>query len=156
MDRRLIDRYCSGARVLHEAVEGLNIGELNAFPVPGTWSIQQIVLHIVDSDLIASERMKRIVVEERPPLPSFDENAYAQKLFYDQINIWWACDAFEKNRLITSEILRRLPNEAFQRVGVHSERGEISLGSIVSGNVEHLEHHVGFIRRKRDMLGRPL
>ena len=28
-----------------------------AFPIPGTWSIQQIIMHLMDSDLIASDRM---------------------------------------------------------------------------------------------------
>ena len=156
MDRQLIERYAGGARVLHEAIEGLAIGELVAFPVPGTWSIQQIVFHLMDSDLIGSDRMKRVIAEERPQLIGYDETAFANKLFYHELNIWWACDLFEKNRLMTAEILRRLPNGAFQRVGLHNERGEVTLGGMVQTYVDHLERHLGFIRSKREMLGRPL
>ena len=37
-----------------------------AFPVPGKWSVQQLVMHMLDSDLVAGERMKRIIAEPRP------------------------------------------------------------------------------------------
>lgn len=47
MDRRWIDRYEQGAAELRQAIEGLSPAELNAFPVPGTWSIQQIVWHML-------------------------------------------------------------------------------------------------------------
>ena len=156
MDRQLIERYAGGSRVLHEAIEGLGIGDLVAYPVPGTWSIQQIVFHLSDSDLIGSDRMKRIIAEDRPQLIGYDETAFSQRLFYHELNIWWACDLFEKNRLLMAEILRRLPDEAFRRIGLHSERGEVTLADMVRTYVDHLERHLGFIRRKREMLGRPL
>ena len=64
MNRELIDRYAAGGSQLAPAIAGLSREQLNAFPVPGTWSIQQIVLHLMDSDLIASDRMKRVAAEE--------------------------------------------------------------------------------------------
>ena len=66
MDRAMIERYAAGADVPAAAIRGLTRDELNAFPVPGTWSIQQIVLHLMDSDLIGSDRMKRVAAEENP------------------------------------------------------------------------------------------
>src|SRR5258707_4912288 len=54
MDRTLIERYVAGATVPAGAIRGLSTQELNAFPVPGTWSIQQVVLHLMDSDLIGA------------------------------------------------------------------------------------------------------
>ena len=63
MDRSWIERYAAGANVPAEAIRGLTPTDLNAFPVPGTWSIQQIVIHLMDSDLIGSDRMKRVAAE---------------------------------------------------------------------------------------------
>jgi hypothetical protein len=51
---------------------------MRAFPVPGTWSIQQIVLHMMDSDLIASDRMKRVIAEDRPTLIGYNETAFSE------------------------------------------------------------------------------
>jgi hypothetical protein len=52
--------------------------------------------------------------------------------------------------------LRRLPVEAFARKGNHSERGIETLEDLVVGYVEHLDHHMKFLREKRRLLGKPL
>jgi uncharacterized damage-inducible protein DinB len=156
MNRQSIERYASGAGALAAAVAGLSSQELNAFPVPGTWSIQQIVVHMMDSDLIASDRMKRMIAMENPLLIGYDETAFAKSLFYDKLDLGVACEVFEKNRQLTAEILRRLPEETFERSGVHNERGRITLGEYVVSSAEHLEHHMKFVRQKRELLGKPL
>jgi hypothetical protein len=60
MDRTLIDRFEAGADIPLRAIAGLSPAELDAFPVPGTWSIRQIIVHLWESDLAASHRMRRI------------------------------------------------------------------------------------------------
>lgn len=156
MDRALIERYIAGADVPAQAIRGLSKAELNAFPVPGTWSIQQIVLHLMDSDLIASDRMKRVAAEDRPTLIGYNETAFAKNLPYAELDAALACDIFAKNRRLTGEILRRLPDEAFQRTGLHNETGEITLAYLVENYTKHVDHHMQFVRKKRELLGKPL
>ena len=127
MDRHEIDHYIQGADVLSQAIRGLSTAERNAFPVPGTWSIQQIVMHMMDSDLIAADRMKRVIAEERPTLIGYNETAFAKNLPYAELDADAACDIFAKNRHMMGEILRRLPDAAFERTGLHSETGEITV-----------------------------
>src|SRR5580700_9465271 len=117
MNRDLIEQYVADAGKLRASIAGLSRKELNAFPVPGTWSMQQIVLHMMDSDLIASDRMKRVAAEENPTLIGYDETAFAKNLPYGDLDPQLACDIFEKNRLMTAEVLRRLPDAAFARIG---------------------------------------
>ena|SRR5437870_1251700 len=157
MDRALIERYAAGAAVPAEAIRGLTPSELNAFPVPGTWSIQQIVVHLMDSDLIGSDRMKRVAAENVPPqLIGYDETAFAKNLPYEKLDPAQACEVFRLNRLLTAAVLRNLADSAFTRHGMHSERGRETLADLVEGYVEHLEHHMKFIREKRKLLGKPL
>ncbi len=155
MDRTWIDRYEQGAAQLRQSIAGLSAAELNAFPVPGTWSIQQIVFHLLDSDLIASDRMKRVIAEPRPLLIGYNETLFAQTLPYERLDPEAACTLFELNRQLTAAILRTLPDEAFARDGVHNERGLVTLGHLVESYVGHLDHHLGFIRHKRELLGKP-
>jgi hypothetical protein len=156
MDRKVIERYANGAGALGAAIAGLTKTELAAFPVPGTWSIQQIVFHMYDSELIASDRLKRIIAMDNPLLTGFDEALFANRLFYNELDTQVACAVVEQNRLLTAEIFRRLPDEAFARTGIHSERGKIALGDYLVSTCDHLDHHLGFIRKKRDLLGKPL
>ena len=145
MNRELIERYVAGGARLSEAIAGLTPAQLNAVPVPGTWSIQQIVLHMMDSDLIASDRMKRVAAEDNPTLIGYDETAFGRNLFYDQLDPHLACDIFAKNRLLTAEILKRLPPASFERAGNHNERGRVTLADLLTTYVEHLDHHLKFL-----------
>jgi hypothetical protein len=43
-----------------------------------------------------------------------------------------------------------------QRVGVHSERGELSLERMLTITTNHIPHHVQFIAAKRQALGLPV
>ena len=149
----LIDRYAADAPKLRQSIAGLSPAQLRAFPVPGTWSIQQIVLHLMDSDLIGADRMKRVAVEKRPPtIIGYDETAFAEGLSYQELDPHTACDVFEKNRQLTAEMLRRLPPSAFQRTGHHNEHGEMTLAELLQNYIEHFEHHLKFIDKKRAMV----
>ncbi len=156
MDRKQIERYVAGATVPALAIRGLTQQELNSFPIPGTWSVQQVVLHLMDSDLIASDRMKRVIAEESPTLLAYDETAFSKRLFYETLDPVQACEVFRLNRLLTGAILRKLPDEAFARTGNHTERGRETLADLVQGYADHLDHHMKFVREKRRALGKPL
>src|SRR5262245_47270556 len=109
MDRTLIERYAAGATVPGEAIRGLSAADLNAVPVPGTWSIQQIIIHLMDSDLIGADRMKRVAAEEMPQLIGYDETAFAKRLHPEKLDPVQACEVFRLNRLLTTTVLRNLP-----------------------------------------------
>jgi len=64
------------------------------------------------------------------------------------------CEAFKFNRLHTAEILKRLGPDAMSRAGVHNQRGVVTLGELVDLYVWHVEHHRGFIERKRAQMGK--
>ncbi len=155
MDKTLIEKYAEGGPILEKSISGLTKEEMNAHPIAGTWSIQQIVFHMLDSDLIASDRMKRIIAMDKPQLIGYDESAFSEKLFYNELDPAIACDIFSKNRLLTAEILRRLPDSSFQRVGLHNERGELTLEYMVKLYAKHLDNHMKFLIEKRKALGKP-
>jgi hypothetical protein len=155
MDRTWIEKYIAGANIPAESIRGLSSQELNAFPVPGTWSIQQVILHLMDSDLIGADRMKRVIAEETPTLLAYDETAFSKRLFYETLDPTQACEVFRLNRLLTGAILKKLPEAAFNRTGNHTERGRETLADLVQGYTEHLNHHMKFIKEKRKALGKP-
>lgn len=160
MDLAIIDQYEQGGQKLRDAVRGLLQTDMRWVPPPdadvGRWSIQQVVLHLMDSDLIWTARMKCIVAEDDPLIVGYDESKFAANLFYDQQDADGAIHIFDLNRRQFAGVLRILPDTAFARPGRHNERGAITLGQSVHWMVEHVEHHLGFIRRKRERIGKPL
>lgn len=149
MNRGLIDEYEAGGPRLRAAVAGLGDEQLKRRPADGSWSIQQIVIHLCDSDLVGSDRMKRVIAEERPLLVGYDESKFAERLHCDDQSIVDALAVFETNRRQMARVLRALPDEAFDRWGIHDERGKVTLLELLSGYIGHLEHHLRFIERKK-------
>ncbi|MCC6425556.1 MAG: DinB family protein [Phycisphaerales bacterium] len=156
MSQDLIARFTADADILHKLTAGLTREQLTAFPVPGTWSMQQLVVHLLDSDLIAVHRMKRIIAEEAPLLISYDETAFAARLHYHGLDTLTVCELFRLNRLHMGEILRNLPALAFDRHGIHNQRGKVTLREMLELYVHHVDHHLPFAEAKRKKLGAPL
>lgn len=150
----LIHEYEIGGERLRNSIKGLTLEDLLAYPVPGTWSIQEIVIHLMDSDLIGADRMKRIAAMERPQLIGYDESAFIQKLFPSEQSAADAVVVFDLNRKLFAKTLRKLPPETFERTGQHNEIGTVSLKDMLAKYVKHLDHHLKFIVDKREKLGK--
>ncbi|WP_397367118.1 DinB family protein [Paenibacillus chitinolyticus] len=59
--------------MLREAVEGLTDKEIRFKPAPDKWSIHQILIHIADSELVATQRVKKVIAEKEPLLMSWNQ-----------------------------------------------------------------------------------
>jgi DinB superfamily len=152
MKRERIEVYVDGGRELVEAYRGLTKSQLLAVPVPGTWSLQQIAIHLLESDLIAADRMKRIAAMDRPLLVAYDESAFSRLPGVNDLDAQEACDLFARHRRMTATVLRLLPDEAFQRFGIHNESGKVTLAEMVDRYIDHLNGHMAHVQRKKAML----
>jgi uncharacterized damage-inducible protein DinB len=156
MNRDLIEQYEAGGEKLRRAVAGLTPDELRARPGPGVWSALEVVVHLADSDAISIDRMKRIITEDTPPLLYADETAYVERLHPHVQDLEDALVLFEVGRRQWARVLRRLPDAAFQREGIHNRKGAVTLGSLVASYVTHPDDHLEFVLGKRARLGKPL
>jgi hypothetical protein len=157
-NRKLIDRFAAGADVPARAIKGLTRKELHTLPpgAPGLWTIHQIMVHLMDSHVVMGTRVKRIVAEDKPLITAYDESKWTANLHYETVDTAQACEMFRLNQRMIADLLKQLPDQAFNREGVHTERGLIKLGPMVQGYIEHLDHHMKFVRAKRKLLGKPL
>jgi uncharacterized damage-inducible protein DinB len=149
-----IASYESGPSKLRAACAGLSPELLNRRIGPGEWSIMENAVHLLDSDLASTHRMRRIVAEENPLLVAYDENAFIARLPCERDDLTEVLDLFEANRRFTARWLRTLPTEAFSRTGIHTQRGKVTLLQIVEIYANHVDHHLRFVAEKRRNLPR--
>jgi uncharacterized damage-inducible protein DinB len=124
-----------------------------ARPVPGKWSTLEVVCHLADFDPIIADRMKRVIAEDEPKLLGADENRFAAALAYHARDLDEELSIIEQTRNQLARILRTLPESALTRVGVHNERGPVTLEKLLTTATNHIAHHLQFIRDKRKALG---
>jgi hypothetical protein len=149
----LIERYSSGASLLAYAASGLTVEQERARPGPGAWSIAELVCHLVDSDLVGADRMKRVIAEEAPTLLAYDQDAWIARLGPQETPVEEAVNLFAASRHWMTRILKRCAPEDFARAGMHTERGRETLADLVVDYANHLDHHLTFLYAKRGNLG---
>ena len=147
-----IDTYVAGGKQLVDAYAGLTRAQLLAAPVPGTWSLQRIAIHLFDIAMVASDRMKRIAAMEHPLLIGYDESAVSRLPGTNELDAHQACNIFAQCRQMTATILRALPDESFARYGIHNEAGKVTLAEMIDSYIEHLDGHLAHAAKKREMV----
>ena len=150
-----IHHYGTSPARIGTAIEGLSEEQMKQRPAEGEWSIHEIILHLGDSEVICYERIHRILAEDRPILYAFSEEAWARNLLYPRQNSDTALALFKALRHSSSILLHMLPAEAWERTGVHSERGEMSLYDVFLTFTKHADDHLAQIQRTKQALAVP-
>ncbi len=144
----LLDRYKSGSELLRVCVQQVDAAHYDAVPVPGKWSVRQVVCHLADFEPVYVDRMKRVLVEDNPTFFGGDPNAFAGGLAYDKRDVAEELNLIELTRGQMYRILSHCDVEDFQRTGVHSEDGPMTLETLLERITGHIPHHVKFIEEK--------
>lgn len=63
---------------------------------------------------------------------------------------------FDLHRRWIASFLRALSVEAWSREGIHSERGAVTITSLLSTMLKHVPHHATFAEAKRAKLGKAM
>ena len=149
-----IEHYAGGGQRLALAVRGLTAADMAVPTGPGTWSIHDLVIHLADAEAAFADRARRVIAMDEPPLLAWDHAAFMAKLHYGRQSAEDAVATVELTRRQLARVLRLLPAEAFARVGVHDERGRITLADILGIVETHLDHHLTFVADKRERMGK--
>jgi hypothetical protein len=114
---------------------------------PYTWSIRQVVGHLIDSERVFGYRALRFARGDATPLPGFDENAYAAEAGSDRIALSALADEFEAIRRSHLGLFAGLPEDAWDRRGV-ANQAEVSVRALAYVVVGHERHHMGIVRKR--------
>ena len=158
----LIEHYAHGGEKLSMAIRGLTREDMLWRPDEaeakqiGKWSIQEVVLHVADTEQVYADRMKWVISEDNPLLPGFDQDKWTTALHYDEQSAHDAAKLVELTRKQMGAVLRKLSPTALARTGQHSERGTVSVLDLARYMVDHLERHASFIHKKRAKMGKEM
>jgi hypothetical protein len=94
---------------------------------PGKWSIRDVVQHLADSELVGGFRLRMVLAHDRPKLTGYDQDLWADRLDYGNVDVRDALAQFTALRKANARIWARLTPADLLRIGIHGERGEESL-----------------------------
>jgi len=112
------------------------------------WCPKELLGHLLDTELVFSYRLKRIVAEDIPKLTAWNQNVWVDKQEYSQWDSRLLVDTLIPLRRSLVFWLGRLGNDDWNRQGEHSERGMVTLQSTVELLYSHFIHHIGQIKER--------
>jgi len=157
-NQKLLDVFLAGPKRLELAMEGLPADDWSAHPRPGKWSIQEIVLHLADAEIMGGARFRTALAEPGGRFVVYDQDTWASELGYVHASKRDVCDArllFAALRRSTGALLLALPPDAWHRSGTHPEWGTLTVRQLLMLFSDHSERHIEQILRLRSLLGNP-
>lgn len=144
-----LDTFRRGPALLEEALRGSTDNETVWVPAPGKWTIRQLVRHVADTEIVVGMRLRQIIAEDKPTLIPFDQELWAANLGYENAGLDESFRVFRTLRDDTAAALSALPEAAFERIGLHPERGAKTLLEWVAIFGNHVQTHAKQIREIR-------
>jgi DinB superfamily len=146
--QQLIARYKDGYRAVAAALEGATDAELDVKPAPGKWNAREIVHHLADSEMTSAVRLRLLVAEDDAQIRPYDQELFSRALHYDR-PIATSLEAFHAARASTGELLDRLTEVQWAKMGTHPEHGRYGVERWLEVYAAHAHDHADQITRAR-------
>jgi len=144
---RLLERYRDGHRVVMDALEGITDEELDR-SASGEWTPRQTAHHLADSEMMSAIRIRRLLTEDEPVIHGYDEATFARKLTSDR-PIEPSLEAMRWARETSAQLLERMTEADWGKVGTHTESGPYSVEDWLTIYAAHAHDHAAQIKRAR-------
>jgi hypothetical protein len=114
---------------------------------PYTWSIKEVVGHLIDCERVFGYRALRFARGDTTPLPGFEENDYAREGDFDRIQLSDLVSEFEALRRSHVGLYRNLPAAAWDRAG-EANGNRVTVRALAFILVGHVRHHMAIVRKR--------
>jgi uncharacterized damage-inducible protein DinB len=133
-------------RELPALVDRLPPERLRTAPGPDEWSAAGVLAHLADAEQVYGVRLKMIATADQPALTPYDQDDWERRFG----PLESATSALERWRVLRQSMLRvleSLDEAAWERTGLHQERGPESIAKIARLLVDHDRLHMKQMER---------
>jgi hypothetical protein len=127
---------------LAKLIRGVSPKRLAHKPAPGKWSVNEIIAHLAESEIVVAWRMRAIVGAPGTPIQAYDQDAWAAAGNYAARDAKSSLSLFRALRDANLEWLRKLRPEQWKHHGIHAERGQESIELLVHMMAGHDLNHI--------------
>lgn len=135
---------------LDRLIDGKSDDVLTQPAQDGGWGMVEILAHLRDWEEIFHGRLWAILEQDRPQLEVFDDSLWAIERNYREQKPRHVFERFRELRQVLTEKADVLDEAAWQRVGLHPRRGEVTVHRLLDRLCDHDANH---LERARDVLG---
>lgn len=126
-------------------------------PYEGKWTPCEIIGHLSDTEFVYGYRVRMVQSQDRPQLFPMDQDQWVVGQHYNERDPIELIEQFRALRRITIVMWKNVAPEQFDRIGLHAERGEESLRTMLKMHAGHdLSHIDQFMRYLKAALESPV
>ena len=143
-DRDPLEAYEATPDALHARITGHPAELLRRRPYEDrwTWTPLEIIGHLFDTEWSLGWRSRAVFCDDKPPLVAINQENWARELKHNEKDPAELVADFTALRTINLKYWRTIPADKLARVGLHSERGEESLGDMLKLYAAHDVYHL--------------
>ena len=146
-DGDLVELLNLQIREIRSMLDGICEKQTVRLHAPYTWTLKQLVGHLIDAEKIFGCRAHRFACNDQQPVPGMDQNDYVNALTYDEVDFNQLIDEWEHTRRSNLLFLKRIPRNTLQNRGVADGKSitVLALACIMYG---HVAYHAEIIGRR--------
>lgn len=143
----LLNDYQKGYEVIIDTLNELPNEVFDYKPSPNSWSVREIIIHIVDSDVNAYTRLRTAIAESGQAVSPYNQDKWACNLCYEIQSIDDNLELFKQLRKLTHYLLLNISDSAWNNFFIHPERGNLTVTEYLKLIVDHVNAHVNRMLR---------
>ena len=125
---------------------------LRTRPAPERWSVLEITAHLSDVEIVIGHRVRTILGSpDGVPIQAFDQDTWQQAFGYNNFEPAPTLDAFAAARENNLRLYRSLDEAGWNKFGMHAERGQETVRTVIEMNAGHDLNH---LRQIEGILGK--
>jgi hypothetical protein len=132
---------------LERLIKGLSMTKMRERPATDKWSVNEIVAHLADAEIVTGFRMRMILGAPGAPIAAYDQDAWVTSGHYEKRDPRKSVEQFRMLREANLALLESLTPEQWKHYGMHSERGQETIELMVRMTAGHDINHLQQIKR---------
>jgi len=132
--------------LLAQMMKGMSGDKLRARPATDKWSVAELLAHLAEAEMGASWRYRQMIEHNGSSLLSYDQELWSSLGDYAAQDPQDSLQLFTLLRKGNVVMFERLTPEQWQRHGVHTERGEMSVRDLATQIAGHDLNHLAQIK----------
>ncbi len=146
----ILEKYKNGYIRLIDILYNIQSEAYDYKPAPGKWSIREVIIHVVDSEVNGFIRLRKAIAESGSSIAPYEQDRWAEFLHYEAQSIDENLELFKILRSLTYKLLLQIKEEEWDNYFMHPERGKTMLENYLRLLNDHVDVHIKQILRNYD------
>ncbi len=142
-----IQAYLDTHSHLVQAIEGLSEERLRWKAAPESWSVTEVLAHLLDHNLVVSFRIRDILGDTTARLPAFNQDNWVSGQKANESDAGEILETYRALLRYNSLLFGKLTETDLEKTGINFKGETVRIVDIAAGFIKHVHHHIAQIER---------